>query len=790
MFPGKFISKAYLWLRPRRLFLFFAFSMLLIFALISIRGISIKEDIRLLLPSTGSQVQKDFDLLQSLPTSRQILIHLRATQPSTRQHLFEASKDIRRKISSSMQLTVANKLLPDQSRTVLTLLLKHAPRLLDRQDLVRLDKRLQTDALDEVMKKNLQSLVMRPGPHTGELIQADPIHIRDLVLPKLKRLSKLINADIQRGELFSKDGRHLLIIARSKASITDSQAADSIVNELEQIRAQLPPGIKASFISGYHLNRDNSRIIKSDLKLIIIVSFVLLTLVSIFYLRSLKGLFVLAAPLVALLAAVAWAAMLWPSLSGIVIGFGAVLLGIAVDYSLHIYFSIGYSQRPFDETIIPLAQPLSLGFITSFAAFAALLLSSIQGFRQLAEFAMVGLLASFLFSVFVLPQAIGNMAGLNLKRPMKPTSFGRSKRAWLWGGLAIWLITGLATIWSLDLDTDLRHLGYTPNETVKAQKRFVSVWGDVQSRSVALVHAETIQKTLALNQRLFDELQKAEAPKDIISIAPLLPSHVRQEANQKAWLEFFGPQRTEQIKARISAAAVQNGFKPNAFEAFASGLGKPCPPLTVHEFVVSGLEPLTGFFISKQGNMHRISTVLTDGTDLSPGLRKKLGVLQVSQRGFSLGLAEAIRREMGSLILSALLLAGLVMGLFLKSVRLVVFSLLPALCGLIGSAIYINLFSLGVNLFHVAAAPLVIGLGADYGIFMMYPHKPGRRKAIWVSGLTTVSGFGVLALARHPALHSLGITVLIGVSTAVVCALYIVPQLIQHNGASKQGKLE
>ena len=72
----------------------------------------------------------------------------------------------------------------------------------------------------------------------------------------------------------------------------------------------------------------------------------LLSLIAVFYLRSLKGLLVLAAPAVALLAAIAWSAAIWPSLSGIVIGFGAVLLGIAVDYGLHVYFFPGpWPQR-------------------------------------------------------------------------------------------------------------------------------------------------------------------------------------------------------------------------------------------------------------------------------------------------------------------------------------------------------------------------------------------------------------------------------------------------------------
>ncbi len=86
-----------------------------------------------------------------------------------------------------------------------------------------------------------------------------------------------------------------------------------------------------------------------------------------------------------------------------------------------------------------------------------------------------------------------------------------------------------------------------------------------------------------------------------------------------------------------------------------------------------------------------------------------------------------------------------------------------------------------INLFNIIATVLIIGLCVDYGIFMVSrvgdEADSATSRAVLVSGLTTIAGFGVLAVARHPALQSLGLTVLLGFGAAVPAALFVIPAL-------------
>ncbi|HTH44479.1 MAG TPA: MMPL family transporter, partial [Oxalicibacterium sp.] len=72
-----------------------------------------------------------------------------------------------------------------------------------------------------------------------------------------------------------------------------------------------------------------------------------------------------------------------------------------------------------------------------------------------------------------------------------------------------------------------------------------------------------------------------------------------------------------------------------------------------------------------------------------------------------------------------------------------------------------------LQLFHVLALMLLLGVGVDYGIFMQ--EHPSRRDAtpwlaVGLSAANTILSFGLLALSHTPALRAFGLTMLIGIA--------------------------
>jgi predicted exporter len=70
-----------------------------------------------------------------------------------------------------------------------------------------------------------------------------------------------------------------------------------------------------------------------------------------------------------------------------------------------------------------------------------------------------------------------------------------------------------------------------------------------------------------------------------------------------------------------------------------------------------------------------------------------------------------------------------------------------------------------LQLFHVLALMLLLGIGVDYGIFLQEQHdhrEPTAWLAVSLSAVSALLSFGLLALSRTPALQAFGMTMLIG----------------------------
>jgi predicted RND superfamily exporter protein len=109
-------------------------------------------------------------------------------------------------------------------------------------------------------------------------------------------------------------------------------------------------------------------------------------------------------------------------------------------------------------------------------------------------------------------------------------------------------------------------------------------------------------------------------------------------------------------------------------------------------------------------------------------------------------------------------------------------------------AMVASLKFLGVplNLFNVLAFPLVLGVGVDYGIYVVIAMRQEgdlRRnlatvvKPVLLAGLTAAAGFGSLGFAENPALRGLGIVCALGVAWCLFSTLFFVLPAYAWRGA-------
>ncbi|HEY3863200.1 MAG TPA: MMPL family transporter [Verrucomicrobiae bacterium] len=150
--------------------------------------------------------------------------------------------------------------------------------------------------------------------------------------------------------------------------------------------------------------------------------------------------------------------------------------------------------------------------------------------------------------------------------------------------------------------------------------------------------------------------------------------------------------------------------------------------------------------------------------------------------------------------LYALIVIAFMVYLHFRSVACVILSLLPVAVGSAWGLGLMGLAGVPFNPANIMTLPLVIGIGVTNGIHILnrvaeeeHASILGKStgKAVLVSGLTALTGFGSLMLAKHQGIQSLGLVMSAGIGACLVAGLTFLPALISilvRNGWSVSPK--
>ncbi len=122
-----------------------------------------------------------------------------------------------------------------------------------------------------------------------------------------------------------------------------------------------------------------------------------------------------------------------------------------------------------------------------------------------------------------------------------------------------------------------------------------------------------------------------------------------------------------------------------------------------------------------------------------------------------------------------------------RSLACVVLALLPVLIGAVWMGGVMGWRGIPFNPANIMTLPLVVGVGVTNGIHILNRFAEERNpgilakstgKAVLVSGLTTIAGFGSLVLAEHQGIASLGFIMAVGTTTCMVAGLTFLPAVL------------
>jgi predicted exporter len=472
--------------------------------------------------------------------------------------------------------------------------------------------------------------------------------------------------------------------------------------------------------------------------------------------------------------------------------FGASLIGEAVDYSIQ-YFVVylgarrGWNARQGARSVRP---ALGVALATSLLGYAILAWVPFPALKQIACFAIAGICTAFASVLWLLPvllvkarkQAQRRLflrAGLLLAR-WHATIGGR--RAWLVAGLL--LIVAIPGWLRLTSDDDIHLLIQRDPALVAQENQVRDAIGVDNTAQFFVVRGPSqeivLQRAEALGAKL-DALNGAQAVNGWQSVAQFVPSAQRQ-ADARAALA----QHAFDDPAALRAMLLQAGFRDEVADAWIASFAKSnTAPLTLeHWLAAPWSQPYRHLWlgaVDARGERGYAAIVMPQRVTpqnvatLIDIARSVQGVAFVDKAASVSRLFGAYRVDSGIWLAGALALV-LILLMVRYTPRGGIATTLPVLL-----AVGVTLAAFGyarvpLNLFNCLALMLVLGVGANYAVFLREGclRDHADLGAVWtgvlLSAATTLLSFGMLALSAMPALKSFGATLALGILVSVLLA--------------------
>lgn len=442
--------------------------------------------------------------------------------------------------------------------------------------------------------------------------------------------------------------------------------------------------------------------------------------------------------------------------------FGASLVGVAEDYGIH-YFA---SRQALPEVaprrlLRQLAPALGLALATSALAYLALGITPMPGLRQMALFSAAGLAGAFLTVVLWFPwldrgtprasRFAAALAGTLARWPSWPPG---ARGGALAAGLALFIAGGL---WRLEVRDDLRSLQSSPAALAGAEREIAHRLGTPSPAQYFLVEAPDPATLLEREEALTARLARAVAQGAITgwrAVSDLVPSAARQAEN-RALVQAAERTARGRVAALLGTAPQAPDYGTDVLRpdtALATPAGAAWRPLWL------------GAQTQGWSSLVLVEGLGPAGLPRLRGLARDLpGVAWIDRTAMYSALLGGYRARMAALLVAGYAAVALVLAL--RFGRRAWHALLPTALAATLTLALLGWLGVPLTLFGVLAQVLLLGVGVDYGIFLLeHDADPAAWLAICLGAASTWLAFGLLALSATPALAGFGLSLMLGLA--------------------------
>ncbi len=676
------------------------------------------------------------------------------------------------------------------------------PNLFTDADAAALAPKLESTAIREYLTTMRRKLAGPEGMVLKDVVAADPVGLSALVVQKALPLQTGFgDAQLVDGHITSGDGRHVLLMAEPKFASANSKDSAALVRDLERLMLDVGknfPGVHLAITGGHRMSVDNATMIKADASRCVIIGTAgMLLLCWVAYRRRWLAV-VTFLPSVFGTLMTGWVLSVWQShLSAIAVGFASIAVGVTVDYAIHVIYHLDDTSEnnhpAIGRHLGRLVFPICLGAVTTIAAFMVMLTSPMGGYQQLGLFGVVGVIFSVAFALLILPLLVP-LAKKSGQPPLWLTRwlafyFQWQARNRLWLLLFVVALTVVCAfgVRRLRFEGDISKLNGITAATRRDDALINKTWGSALGMTLVVARGTTADAALAQNDHAAAVLARDPNVSAAYSLSAVCPSAATQATNIQRWRAFWTPERRTALRGALDSISAELGFRPDAFTKFWQHVEGEPALLTLDAFRGTPLEQALTERVASGTNDYAISTLvkLKDRSNVS-ALRAALpGQIVLDHKAFADHIAEIARTGLVRFALWTAIAVGVLLYLSLASIELVLATLFPIGVGLFWTFGLMALLGVPIDLMNSVFVVFIIGVSEDYSVFLVTSQLDEWRgqaqnmavttASVLISALTTIFGFGVMVLADHPVLFSVGTTVLLGMGCAFASTLILTP---------------
>lgn len=727
----------------------------------------------------------------------------------------DEAKDSARRAIGDVFYTIPEDLMFDG----VSFLTEHLPAYIDTSAYAAFDTLLTREHMTAQMRQNAEDLQGAFGDMFPELIETDPIGMRSVLMQQLSPVMQTTGGAYKTidGHFFVPDSTVCVAFITPQFSATNTGQGSELfrtLNALIDTFAVSHPDIKISYhgtpASGFY----NSSTIKNDLTGTIIGSLILVLAVLFVCMRNWNTIPLLLLPVVfGTLFGLSLMYFIKGQFSLLALGIGAIVLGVAMSYVLHIlthYKYVADARKVLEDEV----KPVLLGCLTTIGSFMGLIFIKtdlLQDFGLFAAFAITG---TTLFALIYLPHLMPlernriNKTAFRLIDKFNTYPFDTKK--------PLLYIIGAATAVSLafyiakgtEFDADMGNLGYLSDNTEYSEQLLRNKTYTADKTKYFAAQGKTMEEALGnfsmLSAKL-DSLQKLGLVKDYTHTNVIFVPLNEQQKRIEAWKNYWTAERLSTVRRLINETAPQAGLTTDGFETFfhaatadyspaplySAGIIPPGYQSTLMEQTMAG-DYLC--FTSVRCANDSIRGKQTDYNRICDAIATQPNMLVLDTYYYTTDTLTELNDDFNVLqwVSMAFVFVVLLFS-FRFNLRHTLLGFAPILLSWLIVLGAMTMFNIRFNLINIIISTFIFGIGVDYSIFVMNglisdsAAKAGRdhsvlayhKTAIFFSAFILIVTVASMLLANHPAIKSVGFATLVGMIAAVVLSYVLQPAIFR-----------